>query len=330
LEGHRIAWGLACGIEGSGFVNFETAHVRVDASGNVTVLSGMTTQGQGQPTTYAQVCAETLGVDFERVRVQMGDTALVPFGRGAFASRGAIFGANAVRGAAERLRAQILSHAGTLLQCDPSSLSITRGLIKRTNGDVTGLDLAKVALAIGPGGPLFAGDAALEAQYVYKADNPITYGINVHACRLKLNPKTGLFSILDYVVAHDAGRALNPVIVEGQIVGGVADGIGGALFSEMTYDAEGQLLTGSLADYLVATAPDIPRIRLVHMDTRPTTNPLGVRGIGEGGVIPASAAIANALARAIDPTHTGHETPLFTLPFKPERVFTACQAARRA
>jgi len=325
-DGHRIAWGFACGIEAGGFVNFETANVRVDASGRVTVLSGMTTQGQGQVTTYAQVCAEALGVDFERVTVRMGDTQLVPFGRGAFASRGAIFGANAVLGAAENLRAKILGHAGTLLQCDPSVLSIERGAIRR-NGDATDLTVAEIARAAAPGGPLFSGEAALEAQFVFKTDQPITYGLSAHACKVKVDPRTGFFSLLDYVVGHDAGRALNPIIVEGQIVGGVVDGIGGALFSELVYDEEGQLLTGSLADYLLATAPEIPRIRLSHMETRPSTNPLGVRGIGEGGVIPVAATIANALARAIDPKATGHEIELFTLPLRPERVFSACRRA---
>ena len=328
-DGSRKAWGLACGIEASGFVNFETAHILVDILGNVTVNSGMTTQGQGQLTTYAQVCAETLGVDFERVRVRLGDTQLVPFGRGAFASRGAIFGANAVLGAAELLRSKILTHAGTLLQCDGSTLMIERGCIRRNNGEATNIGLAEIARAVAPGGPLFSGDPALEAQFVFKTDQPITYGVSVHACLIKLNPRTGFFRLLDYVVGHDAGRSLNSIIVEGQIVGGAADGIGGALFSELVYDHDAQLLTGSLADYLVATAPEIPRIRLVHMETRPGTNPLGVRGIGEGGVIPAAATIANALARAIDPEKSGHETSLFTLPLGPERVFAACQAALR-
>ena len=302
----------------------------MDFLGNVTVNSGMTTQGQGQLTTYAQVCAETLGVDFERVRVRLGDTQLVPFGRGAFASRGAIFGANAVLGAAELLRSRILTHAGTLLQCDASTLMIGRGFIRRNNGEATNLGLAEIACAVAPGGPLFSGDPALEAQFVFKTDQPITYGVSVHACRIKLNPRTGFFRLLDYVVGHDAGRSLNSIIVEGQIVGGAADGIGGALFSELVYDHDAQLLTGSLADYLVATAPEIPRIRLVHMETRPGTNPLGVRGIGEGGVIPAAATIANALARAIDPEKSGHERSLFTLPLGPERVFAACQAAPRS
>jgi CO/xanthine dehydrogenase Mo-binding subunit len=214
-----------------------------------------------------------------------------------------------------------------LLQCEPSSLRIEHGMIRRDNGEPANLTLAEIARAVAPGGALFTGEAALEAQHVYQAEHPVTYGLSVHVCKIRLDPRTGFFNLLDYLVVHDAGRSLNPIVVEGQIVGGVADGIGGALFSELEYDSEGQLLTGSLADYLVGTAPDIPRIRLRHMETRPTTNPLGVRGIGEGGVIPAGAAIANALARAIGAKRVGHETPLFTLPLKPERVLAACRAA---
>lgn len=328
-DGVRVAWGLACGIEGGGFVNFETAQIRIDALGNVSVQSGMTSQGQGQTTTYAQVCAETLGVDFDRVSVRMGDTQLVPFGRGAFASRGAILGGNAVRGAAQALRASVLDAAAELLKCDASGLHIAGGLIRRASGEATGLSIGEVARAVGPGGPLYAGQPALETQHVYSAEQPATYGLSVHVAKVELDPRTGFFRLLDYLVGHDAGRALNPMIVEGQIVGGAAEGIGGAMFSEIVYDDEAQLLTGTLADYLVATAPEMPRIRLAHMETRPTTNPLGVRGIGEGGVIPAAAAIANALARAIDPRRAGHEGPLFSLPLKPERVFSACRMAQR-
>jgi carbon-monoxide dehydrogenase large subunit len=326
--GDRVAWGLACGIEGGGFVNFETANVRVDTLGNVIVASGMSTQGQGQATTQAQICAETLGVDFDRVAVRLGDTQLMPFGRGAFASRGAIFGGNAVLGAARVLRAKVLDAAAALLKCDAASLTIARGAICRADGETTGLGIGDVARAVAPGGPLYAGQPALEAQYVYKSGQPVTYGLSVHAAKLRLDPRTGFFRVLDYVVVHDAGRALNRMIVEGQVVGGAADGIGGGMYSEIVYDDTGQLLTGTLADYLVATAPEVPRIRLVHRDTPATTNPLGVRGIGEGGVIPSAAALANALARAIDPRQVGHEAPLFELPLKPERVYNACQLAR--
>jgi carbon-monoxide dehydrogenase large subunit len=324
-DGDRIAWGLACGIEASGFVNFETARVLVDRAGNVTLDSGMSTQGQGQLTTYAQVCAEALGVDFDRVNVRLGDTQLLAFGRGAFASRGAVFGANAVQGAAIALRSKILGYAGTLLQCEPSELDIKNGLITRQDGTSTNIALAEIARATAPGGPLYCGDAALEASYVFNASTPITYAFSVHACLLELDAATGSFRLLKYFVAHDCGRPINSAIVEGQVVGGVAEGIGGAVLSKVLYDQGGQLLTGSLADYLVSTAPELPPVRVVHRDTRSTTNPLGVRGIGEGGLIPVAAAITNALARAIDPEKSGHEQALFELPLVPERVLAACK-----
>jgi len=327
-DGTRIAWGLACGIEASGLVNFESALVRVDGEGNVTVLSGMTSQGQGQPTTYAQVCAEALGVAFERVQVRLGDTQLMPFGRGAFASRGAVFGASAVHEAALALRRKVLAAASVLLQSANTGLTLEKGSIKDANGRETGLDIAAVARAVMPGGPLFEGEGALEAQHVFKAEQPLTYGLSVHVAQVRLDLRTGFFTVQDYLVAHDAGRSLNPMIVRGQVVGGTVDGIGGALFSEVVYDSEGQLLTGTLADYLVATAPEVPRIRLAHMETRPGTNPLGVRGIGEAGTVPVAPAIANALARAIDPARVGHEDALFTLPLKQERVYQAILKAR--
>jgi carbon-monoxide dehydrogenase large subunit len=326
--GEREAWGLACGIEAGGLVNFESALVRIDAAGNVVVLSGMTTQGQGQLTTYAQVCSEALGVDFERVQVRLGDTQLVPFGRGAFASRGAIFGASAVHQATLALRAKVLQKAGVLLQCDPADLSIAGGFVVRGDGEATALDIGQIARAVMPGGALFEGEGALEAQHVFKSDQPLTYGLSVHVACVRLDPRSGFFTIRDYLVAHDAGRSLNSMVVEGQVVGGAIDGIGGALFSELVYDDQGQLLTGSLADYLVATAPEVPRVRLTHMETRPQTNPLGVRAVGEAGVIPAAPAIANALARAIDDRHSGHEAALFALPLKQERVYRAILAAK--
>lgn len=328
-EGEHCAWGLACGIEGGGVVNFETALVRVDLSGNVTIFSGMTTQGQGQVTAYAQVCAETLGVEFDRITVFMGDTQLMAFGRGAFASRGAIFGGNSVLGASQELRRKILEYAAILLQEKPADLTIRNGRIWTVAGRETDIDLARIAQSVLPGGPLHAGEQALEAQFLYKADRPVTYGMSAHAAKVKLDPRTGFFEIVDYMVGHDAGRAINHMIVEGQIVGGAADGIGGALFSELIYDEEGQLLTGSLADYLVATAPELPRIRLAEMETVPGTNPLGVRGIGEGGLIPAAPAIANALARAMGSPDVNFEGSLYKVPLKQERVFQACRLAER-
>lgn len=327
--GERIAYGIGCGIETGGLVNFESARIRVDPDGSVVVASGMSSQGQGQLTTYAQVCAETLGVPLANVSVRLGDTGLVNFGRGAFAARGAVMGASAVFGAAQRLREKVLRFAAVLLQCKASELDLIEGLVVHRSGRNTDLTIGHVARALLPGGPLFEGESALETSYVYEAKQPLTSGFSAHVAKVRLDPSTGFFRVEEYYVTHDAGRALNQTIVDGQVVGAVADGIGGAMLSELIYDAEAQPLTGSLADYLVATACEIPRIKVVHVNAPSSTNPLGVRGVGEGGIIPVAAALTNALARAIDPVRTGHENALFSLPLKPERVFAACQFAAR-
>lgn len=256
------AWGLAAGLEGSGLVNYESADIRIDSTGCVTIHSGMTTQGQGQITTFAQVCADSLGVPFDRIRVVMGDTHLVPFGKGAFASRGAVVGANAVHVAAQKLKAKTLALAATLLQGDHNDLDIIDGRIVGSNGSDTGLNVGDIARAIAPGAPLFEGQTSLGVSLVHKNEHPVTMGSSVHVARVRLDRRTGFFRVIDYLVAHDAGRELNPMVVEGQIIGGAVDGIGGALFSEMAYGADGQVLTSSLADYLVATAPEMPVVRL--------------------------------------------------------------------
>ena len=323
----RAAWGLACGIESTGFIGFESAEVRIDGAGNATVFSGMTSQGQGQATTYAKVCAETLGADESRVTVRMGDTQLLPFGRGAFASRGAVVGANAVAGAASQLREKVLVHAGILLQEKPEVLTVAAGDILRSNGERTGLSLGDIAQATVPGGPLHEGQPALSAQFIFDTEQTLTFALSVHAVRLAVDMRTGIYRILDYCIVHDIGRHLDPAIVEGQVVGGAVEGIGGAMFAELLYDDDGQLLTGTLADYPLIGAAEAPRIRLDHVQTVPTTNPLGVRGVGEGGVIPVAAAIANALCRAIDPGGNGHIDPLCRVPLRPEAVLRAIRLA---
>ena len=313
----QIGWGLACGVDGSGFVNFESARVRIDGDGNIAVHSGMTSQGQGQVTTFAAICAETLGTHVDRVSVAMGDTALLPFGRGAFASRGAIFGGSAVLGAATRLRTRLLDHAGKLAQCDPATLSINDGLIVRDSGEETGLSIGDIARAVSPGGALFDGAPALEEQYVYKADQPVTMGMSVNAARVAVDTETGAVRLLDYFVVHDVGRALSRMIVDGQIVGGVVEGIANAFLTEMIHDGQGQPLTASLADYLTIGATDAPAVRLAHRETRPGTNPLGIRGAGEGGTIAPPAAIFNAIARIAGPGAAAAVVPM-----TPPRVLT--------
>ena len=189
-NGELTAWGLACGVEGSGFVNYELARVAIDRSGHVSLWSGLSTQGQGQATTCAQVCAETLGVDHRTITVRLGDTNLLPFGRGAFASRGAIMGANAVVGAAQKLRAKVLNLAGTLLQTTPSNLSIRNGEIIGEEGE-SRLTLADVARSILPGGPLYSGESALQEEFIFDSGNVLTLGLSIHVARVSVAPDIG-------------------------------------------------------------------------------------------------------------------------------------------
>ena len=324
--GRRIAWGLAVGLESTGFLNYESARVRIDTRGNVQVFSGLTSHGQGQATTLSRVCARALGVGEDRVSIRLGDTELIPFGRGTFASRGAVVGANAVHGAAARLKERVLGYAAQLLQTDPATLDVVSGRIIRKSGEATSLGLADIARAAQPYGPLYEGAAALEETFIFDTKNALTFALSAHVAKVALEPRTGEYQVIDYMVVHDTGVMLDETIVEGQIVGAVADGVGGTMLSELLYDEQAQLLTGSMADYLVATAKEAPRVRLDHVSTTPTTNPLGVRGVGEGGIIAVAPAVVNALSRAVAATTPGVEQQLFRLPLKPETVLAALEA----
>ena len=330
--GRRIAWGLAIGLESTGFLNYESARVQIDARGNVLVFSGLTSHGQGQATTLSRVCANALGVEEDRVSIRLGDTQLLPFGRGTFASRGAVVGANAVHGAAMRVRQRVLVYAGQLLQCDPDSLSIAQGRIVKQNGEATSLAIGDIARSVLPYGQFYEGATSLEETFIFDTKNALTFALSVHAAKVAVEERTGEYQVVDYLVVHDTGVMLDQTIVEGQIIGAVADGVGGTMLSELLYDDQAQLLTGSMADYLVATSAEAPRVRTDHISTRPTTNPLGVRGVGEGGIIAVAPAIVNALSRAISTTGTEFEQILFRLPLKPQRVLAALeqQAARDA
>ncbi len=298
-DGTRLAWGLAGGVDVSGVVNFESARVRIDPSGDVFVHSGMSSQGQGQATTFAQIAAEVLGAEIDRVSVALGDTALLSFGRGAFASRGAIMGGSAVLEAAEALRARVLEIAAQLLQDEAAALDIAGGRVVRRTGGDTGLALGEVARAVAPGGPLFNGGAGLEAETVWRADRPATLAFSVHAARVAVDTATGSIEVVDYAIGHDIGRAINPAIVGGQAAGGAAEGIANALLTEMVFSPDGQPLTLTLADYLAGTADSAPAPRLVEQETPSPTNPLGIRGVGESATIAPPAAIWNAVARAM-------------------------------
>jgi carbon-monoxide dehydrogenase large subunit len=274
----RIGVGLACYVEGTGIGPFEGAAVAVGPDGRVTVRTGACSQGQGHATVLAQVCADQLGVVPEDVTVVGGDTAGIDRGWGTVASRSAVVAGSAV--------------AGDLLETAPADLRVDAGRVVTAGAPARDLDLGEVARAATAGGGALAATEYFEPPTV-------TWANGAHAAVVEVDRDTGEVRVLRYGVVHDCGRVINPVIVDGQVRGGVAQGIGGALYEELTYDEEGQLTSGTLADYLVPTAGEVPRIDLEHMETPSPLNPLGLRGVGEGGAIPGPAVIANAVEHAL-------------------------------
>jgi aerobic carbon-monoxide dehydrogenase large subunit len=288
----RIGVGLACYVEGTGIGPFEGAAVAVGPDGRVTVRTGACSQGQGHATVLAQVCADQLGVVPEDVTVVGGDTAGIDRGWGTVASRSAVVAGSAVAAAAAAVRDRVLEIAGDLLETAPADLRVDAGRVVTAGAPARDLDLGEVARAATAGGGALAATEYFEPPTV-------TWANGAHAAVVEVDRDTGEVRVLRYGVVHDCGRVINPVIVDGQVRGGVAQGIGGALYEELTYDEEGQLTSGTLADYLVPTAGEVPRIDLEHMETPSPLNPLGLRGVGEGGAIPGPAVIANAVEHAL-------------------------------
>ncbi len=288
----RVGVGLACYVEGTGIGPFEGAAVAVGPDGRVTVRTGACSQGQGHATVLAQVCADHLGVAPEDVTVVGGDTAGIDRGWGTVASRSAVVAGSAVAAAAAAVRERVLEVAGDLLEAAPADLRVDAGRVVTAGAPERGLGLGEVARAAEAGGGALAATEYFEPPTV-------TWANGAHAAVVEVDRDTGEVRVLRYGVVHDCGRVINPVIVDGQVRGGVAQGIGGALYEELSYDEEGQLTSGTLADYLVPTAGEVPRIDLEHLETPSPLNPLGLRGVGEGGAIPGPAVIANAVEHAL-------------------------------
>jgi carbon-monoxide dehydrogenase large subunit len=317
-EGRRLGIGLACYVEGTGVGPYEGGHVEIDSSGRVHVSTGLTSQGQGHQTVFAQIAASELGVPIEDVIVTTGDTRRFGYAVGTFASRAAVMSGNAIALATRKVREKALRIAGEALEADPRDLEIVEGVV-RVKGDATASiplrtvavlsnplryafdDAAKQATQFVVGGsadaPPLTGEPGLEGKDYY---SPLrsTFASGMHAAIVETDPDTAEVRILRYAVLHDCGRLINPRIVEGQIHGGVAQGVGGALYERMVYDTEGQLLNASFMDFLMPYATEIPHIETGHMETASPLNPLGIKGAGEAGVIPVSAVIAAAIEDA--------------------------------
>jgi carbon-monoxide dehydrogenase large subunit len=301
-DGRLLGIGFALYVEGSGMGPFEGAVVRVLPSGRVQVATGACSQGQGHRTVYAQITAEALGVPFESVDVVGGDTATIAFGIGTIASRSTVTAGNAINQAALKVKARALTLASDLLEAAAEDLELVDGNV-RINGvpdrAVPLAQLAQVAarIVLKQGAP---GDGLL-AETAYFSPPTVTYASAAHAAIVAVDRDTGVVTVERYVVVHDCGRVVNPLLADAQVVGGVVQGIGGVLREEMVYDANGQPLSGSFQDYALPIASDVPAIELDHIESLSTRNPLGVKGLGEGGAIGPPAAIANAVEDALKP-----------------------------
>ncbi len=324
-EGRCIGIGLANYVEGTGLGPFEGVTVRVLPSGKVAVATGATSQGQGTRTTLSQIIAEQVGCRIEDIVMTIGDTAAIAQGVGAFASRQAVNAGCSAQVAGLAVRKQIIALAAGALGVNKSDIDLEDGQAIARGGNRPSLpfgELARLAQGV-PGVSLPAGQAAGLEHTAYYTPTQAAYCSGTHVAEVEVDAMTGAVKILKYTVAHDSGRVINPLIVDGQVQGGVAHGIGNALLEWMQYDANAQPLTTSFADYLLPTATDVPTCTIAHVETVNPLNPLGVKGAGEGGTIPAPAAIIAAIEDALGSfgVHFA-ETPL-----TPERIVAALRAA---
>jgi len=300
-RGRYVGFGVACYVENTAQRAYEGAKIDVDTTGAIVVATGAASQGQGHETTLAQVAADVLGVRPTDVQVVGGDTKALPYGVGTFGSRTAVTAGNAVRAAAEAVRGKALRLAAHLLEASAGDLTCAGGRVSVRGAPDRSVSLAEIARAADPmrGNLPTALDPGLTATSYYRAET--TWGGGAHAAVVEVDPETGSVHVLDYWAVHDCGAAINPAIVDGQVRGGVAQGIGGALYEAIVYDAGGQLLTTTFMDFLLPTAPAVPSIVVEHLRAALPDNPLGVKGVGEAGIIPAAAVIIAAIEDALRP-----------------------------
>lgn len=302
LEGRHIGIGMSLGVKGTGRGPFEMATVRVGTSGKISVYTGAAPMGQSTHTMMAQIVAEHLGGDLNNVEVIAGDTQSIPMGMGGFGSRQAITAGSSAHIAAQEVRKKVLTVAAQLLEASEQDLEIESGEIVVRGTDIR-LPLGKVANAVAgtPGYVLPGGvDPGMESTQRFLTD-PLAYCYSAHCCEVDVDIETGAVKFERYVIVHDSGNLMNPMVVEGQIQGGAAHGIGNALFEWMAYDDEAQPLTTNFGEYLLPTAPEMPGFKVEFLESPSPLNPLGVKGVGEGSTVPVAAAVASAVENALEP-----------------------------
>jgi carbon-monoxide dehydrogenase large subunit len=310
---------------------YEVTTARLLPDGSLVLLVGIQSHGQGMETTLAQIACEELGIDPAEVAVRHGDTAVSPFGMGTYASRSMTMSGGATSAACKALRAKLARVAGHLLQCAPEAVVFRNGRIYGPEGE-GGLTRSVTFAEVGRVGYLrqhelpAGAEPTLEAAATWQPEvSTGVYSYSSHAAVVAVDPATGEVEILDYAVVEDCGTVVNPMIVDGQIAGGVAQGIGTALYEEIPYDASGQPLATTFTDYLVPGAVEIPAIKLGHMATPATSTAYGIKGMGEGGAIAPPAAVANAVVDALSSFGPDIGAAITETPLSPRRVRAAIE-----
>ncbi len=325
-RGRYLGIGLANYVEGTGLGPFEGATIRATPSGKIFLLTGAAPHGQAHKTTLAQICADQLGVEIHDVTVVTGDTAAIPMGIGTFASRIAVNAGSSVYVAARQVREKIVKLASHLLEAAPDDLELAGARVSVKGMPSRGLTFAEMAsIAVGgmPGYAMPGGlEPGLEATS-YFLPSQSTYCNGSHVAEVEVDVETGAVRILRYTVAHDSGRLINPLVVDGQVEGGVAHGVGNAFYEWMRYDENAQPLTTTFADYLLPVAAGVPPVTMAHIETPSPLNPLGLKGAGEGGTIPAAAALIAAVENALEP----FGIRLTGSPITPERILELLRSA---
>jgi aerobic carbon-monoxide dehydrogenase large subunit len=344
-KGRYLGIGIGCYVEGTGIGPYEGAHVSIDNLGDVYVATGVSTQGQGHQTVFAQIVAQELGVDVSRVHVTTGDTSRFYWGAGTYASRSLVVAGNAAGLAALAVKEKAMNAAAFVLEVAPQDLEIADGRVYVKGSPAKGLSLAALSIASNPIRYSYGAKAAdlpailparsgpqlppgeepgLEATRYFSPPHA-TFASGMHAAIVEIDLQTGMLKIRKYVAIHDCGKLVNPLIVEGQIYGGVAQGIGGSFYEHMDYDENGQLLDASFMDFLMPYATEVPQMEVDHIETPSTINPLGVKGAGEAGCIPVPAVMAAAVEDALSPFNASIDH----MPLLPDEIRTLVIRTRK-
>lgn len=321
-EGRHVGIGIVSFVETTGVGPYEGARITVEANGKVSMATGVGTQGQGHFTSFAQIIAEQLGVAIEDIHIVTGDTAEFHWGTGTFASRGAVVAGNAIHASAVAVREKVLKMASKILEAPEEELELENGLVRVADIPQMSISLGELASLANPlRGAVEPGtEPGLEATAYFGPKYGGT-AFGTHAMILEVDPETMMVEIKRYVVVEDCGTVINPLILEGQVHGGVAMGIGNAYYEKLVYDENAQLLNASLADYILPTATEVPRIVVGHQETPSPLNTLGTKGAGEAGAIPVPALFAQALENALPE----YNLEILETPLSPNRLFELIQ-----